>query len=106
MEIHLETHYGLGVLLITQNLALPPPLIFMTARNEVRARLNFHRHLRFCPQGWEWGSLLPGGGAWSQGVSAPGGGVPAPGGAWSRGGAWFWGVPGPRGCLLPVSVCS
>ena len=43
----------------------------------------------FCPKG--------GGGAWSKGRGAWSGGCLVPGDAWSQGGAWSWGVPGPRG---------
>ena len=46
--------------------------IIFTARNEVGARLYFHRRLWFCPQG----------GACSRRFLIPGG-------AWSRGGAWW-----------------
>ena len=67
---------------------------FITARNEVGARLYFHRRVWFCsqwgvpgpggchgPRGGSWGEC-----AWSRGCAWSGGG------AWSRGGA-----PGLRG---------
>ena len=72
-----------------------PYQCLITTRNEVGARLYFHRHLWFCPQGW---CLFPGG--LLRGVPAPGGvpgprGVPSPGGVPGPGGAW-WSPPPPR----------
>ena len=74
-----------------------------TARNEVGARLYFHRRLWFCPRE---GGVCSQGDAWSGGVCA-----------WSGGclvrGCLVWGVPGSGGvpapggvCLLPGDVCS
>ena len=65
----------------------------ITARNEVGARLYFHRHLWFCPQG-----VVVAQHALQQGVPAPrgvcSGGVPGLGGVCSRGeGASIWTPP-------------
>ena len=61
--------------------------IIITARNEVGARLYFHRHLSFC----QWGGAIP---------ACIAGGIPACLAAGLQGGLLRGGVPGPRG------VCS
>ena len=51
-------------------------------------------------------SVNRGWGAWSWGVSGPGG-LPGPGGgAWSQGGAWSWGGVCSQGCLLWGGLCA
>ena len=82
-----KAHYQRPILLFHMEQALK--INYLITRNEVGARLYFHRRLWFCPRVCSRGGcLLPGGGAWSR-----------RGCAWSRGGAWsggsWWRPPPP-----------
>ena len=76
---------------LSQSILLNPIFGMFTARNEVGARLYFHRHVWFCSQGgaWSWGGCLVLGGE-----PGPGGGCLVPGGR-----CLVLGGPGPGGLV-------